>query len=215
MPFFITFEGSEGCGKTTQSQHLAEHLRASGYSVLTTREPGGCVISDAIRSILLDAANTALTQRSELLLYAAARAQHVDEIIRPALATGTIVICDRYIDATVAYQGHGRGLDLDLIGDLNRLATNSVVPDLTLLLDFPVEAGLQRARARNAQAEGDNEDRFERESLAFHHRVRQGYLQLAAQHKRFQIIAAEGSPARIAGRIRQVVDNVISTRETP
>ncbi|MBW6511931.1 MAG: dTMP kinase [Desulfuromonadaceae bacterium] len=215
MSFFITFEGSEGCGKTTQSQRLAEHLRASGYPVLTTREPGGCVISDAIRSILLDAANTALTQRSELLLYAAARAQHVDEIIRPALTTGTIVICDRYIDATVAYQGHGRGLDLDLIGDLNRLATNSVVPDLTLLLDFPVAAGLQRARARNAQAEGDNEDRFERESLAFHHRVRQGYLALAAQHKRFQIIDAEGSPARIAEHIRQVVDNVISTRGTP
>lgn len=215
MSFFITFEGSEGCGKTTQSQRLAEHLRASGYPVLTTREPGGCVISDAIRSILLDAANTALTQRSELLLYAAARAQHVDEIIRPALTAGTIVICDRYIDATVAYQGHGRGLDLDLIGDLNRLATNSVVPDLTLLLDFPVEAGLQRARARNAQAAGDNEDRFERESLAFHHRVRQGYLALAAQHKRFQIIDAEGSPARIAGHIRQVVDNVISTRGTP
>lgn len=214
MSFFITFEGSEGCGKTTQSQRLAEHLRTSGYSVLTTREPGGCVISDAIRSILLDAANTALTQRSELLLYAAARAQHVDEIIRPAITTGTIVICDRYIDATVAYQGYGRGLDLDLIGDLNRLATDNVVPDLTLLLDFPVEAGLHRARARNEQADGANEDRFERESLAFHHRVQQGYLALAAQHKRFQIIDAEGSPTRIAGRIRQVVDNFISTRET-
>ena len=212
MAFFITFEGIEGCGKTTQSRLLAEHLRTCGFSVLTTREPGGCAISDAIRSILLDAANIALTQRSELLLYAAARAQHVDEIIRPALNASTTVICDRYTDATIAYQGHGRNLDRDLIADLNQLATDGVVPDLTLLLDFSVEEGLTRARSRNEQATGANEDRFERESLDFHRRVRQGYLELAANEKRFRVIDASGSVTTIAARIHQVVDDFISVQ---
>lgn len=210
MAFFITFEGIEGCGKTTQSRLLAEHLRTSGFSVLTTREPGGCAISDAIRSILLDAANSALTQRSELLLYAAARAQHVDEIIRPALTAGTSVICDRYTDATIAYQGHGRNLDRTLINDLNRLATDGVAPDLTLLLDFSVEEGLGRARNRNEQATGANEDRFERESFDFHRRVRQGYLELAASEERFRVIDASGSVDTIASRTQQVVDDFIS-----
>lgn len=201
MGFFITFEGIEGCGKSTQLARLAELLQGSGHRVRTTREPGGCPIADAVRRILLDSANHAMDCRSELLLYAAARAQHVAEVIRPALAAGEIVLCDRFSDATLAYQGYGRGLALALIEDLNRIATDGLVPDLTLLLDFPVETGLARARSRNSDRSGPDEGRFEEESLAFHDRVRAGYLTLARNQDRFRVIDATGSMGEVAGRI--------------
>lgn len=207
MSLFITFEGIEGCGKTTQIRLLAERLRTSGREVLVTREPGGCPIADAIRSILLHPGSSALVPRAELLLYAAARAQHVDEVIRPALTRGTLVLCDRFIDATVAYQGGGRGLDPSLIASLNALATDGLLPNLTLLLDMPAEEGLQRARQRNASA--PEEDRFERENLDFHRRVRSGYLQLAAQHERFMVIDATGAVDTVAERIGKAVDAVL------
>ena len=148
MGCFITFEGVEGCGKSTQIRKLAETLTKSGNNVTLTREPGGCDIADKIRAILLDSANAAMVPLAELLLYAAARAQHINEVILPALAKGDIVLCDRFIDATVAYQGHGRGLDLEMINNLNSLAAANCRPDITLLLDCPVATGLERARAR-------------------------------------------------------------------
>ena len=177
---FITFEGIEGCGKTTQVGLLSRMLEEQGKPVLVTREPGGCAIADKIRAILLDADNHALVPLAELLLYAAARAQHVAEVIRPALAEGKVVICDRFTDATMAYQGHGRSLDRDLIRTLNRLAAGGISPDMTILLDCPAEIGLKRALARIETTEGAREERFEQESLRFHRAVRQGYLALAA-----------------------------------
>ena len=205
MGLFITFEGIEGCGKTTQLRRLATVLRDAARPVLVTREPGGCPIADAIRAILLDRTNQLMAPRTELLLYAAARAQHVEEIIVPALAEGQIVLCDRFSDATVAYQGYGRGLAPELIVDLNAFAAGSLVPDLTVLLDFPPEIGLDRARRRNSGSSGPDESRFEEESLEFHRRVRDGYLALAKKHQRFRVVDAQGSEDQVAARIRTVV----------
>lgn len=211
MSCFITFEGIEGCGKTTQIRLLADSLLQSGKRVLLTREPGGCPIADKIRAILLDAHNSEMTPKAELLLYAAARAQHIDEVIRPALASGTIVLCDRFTDATVAYQGYGRGLDQGLIKVLNETATGDCRPDLTVLIDCPVETGLERAIARiEAGSAADSnhlrEERFERESLEFHQRVRDGYLQLAVTYAdRFIQIDGRESVAVIAAKICSAV----------
>jgi dTMP kinase len=189
MGCFITFEGPEGCGKTTQMKLLANCLAEKGSPVVLTREPGGCPIADKIREVLLDAANGGMVPLTELFLYAAARAQHVSEVITPALEAGKIVLCDRFTDATVAYQGHGRQLDLALIEQLNRLATGQLRPHLTILLDCPVEVGLERALARIEATTGAKEERFEQESIQFHHRVRTGYLQLAAaEPDRFVVI---------------------------
>lgn len=201
MAFFVTLEGIEGSGKTTQIRLLANHLQAQGLEVVCTREPGGCPIADAIRAILLDSANSAMVPRAELLLYAAARAQHVEEVIRPALAQGKVVLCDRYTDATLAYQGYGRGLDLNLIAQLNDLASGSLTPELTLLLDFPAETGLARARARNHQSQGTDEGRFEQEALDFHRRIREGYLRVAGGQARFTVIDASGDQDQVADRI--------------
>lgn len=189
MGLFITFEGVEGCGKSTQVRLTTQHLTALGHEVLTTREPGGCPIADKIRAILLDATNREMTSDTELLLYAAARAQHVAQVIRPALKSGKTVLCDRFTDATLAYQGHGRKLDSDLVIELNRIATSGLKPDLTILIDCPVEIGLKRAMARINKTRGLREERFEQESLAFHESVRMGYLALAAaEPDRFLII---------------------------
>ena len=188
MGWFITFEGIEGCGKTTQVVRLAGLLAERGYAVRTTREPGGCPIADQVRSILLDGGNSSMTPLAELLLYAAARAQHVAEVITPTLASGGIVLCDRFTDATLAYQGFARGLDQELIRSLNRLATGDARPHLTILLDCPVETGLGRAISP-VNEHGVKEERFELESRAFHDRVRNGYLSLARQEPdRFVII---------------------------
>jgi dTMP kinase len=205
MAKLITCEGVEGSGKSTQILHLAAHLRSQGREVIVTREPGGCPIADAIRRILLDPSNQQLCATAELLLYAAARAQHVAEVIRPALAKGAIVLCDRYIDATIAYQGFGRGLDLTLIAQLNQVASAGLLPDLTLLFDLPVATGLNRALARNAGAPV-NEGRFEAESLAFHERVRAGYLQGASKEERFTIVDATGTPEQVTARVTRIVD---------
>lgn len=201
MGFFISLEGIEGCGKTTQLRLLAEWLRSAGHAVLTTREPGGCPIADQIRAILLTPQSQALVPRAELLLYAAARAQHVDEVLKPALQAGIIVLCDRYTDATLAYQGGGRGLDPGMITELNTLASGGLSPQLTLLLDLPVEIGLSRATSRN-QTNADQEGRFEQESLEFHRRVQTAYRALAsAEPGRFCRIDACGSVAQVSERI--------------
>ncbi len=206
MSFFITLEGIEGSGKTTQIGFLADWLRQEGHEVVLTREPGGCPIADNVRAILLDPANSAMTSGTELLLYAAARAQHVAEVIRPALQRGALVLCDRFTDATVAYQGYARGLDRALIDSLNEVAAADCRPDLTLLLDLPVENGLDRALERIAATTGDREDRFERESLAFHNRVREGYLALSRQApRRFRVIPADALAEDVATHLRQAV----------
>ena len=189
MGFFITFEGVEGCGKTTQIKLLAELLAARGISAVLTREPGGCKIADKIRAILLDAENSALSPLAELMLYAAARAQHVTEVISPALEAGKIVLCDRFCDATVAYQSFGRGIDRSVIDSLNKHACQGVSPDLTVLFDCDPSIGLERAHRRIEATSGPREERFELEALAFHHRVRSGYLYLAKEEPcRFIII---------------------------
>jgi dTMP kinase len=191
MACFITFEGIEGCGKTTQLRILARRLEGDGHAITVTREPGGCPIADQIRNILLDADNHAITPLTELLLYAAARAQHMAEVVTPALEAGGIVLCDRFTDATIAYQGYGRRLDLAVIDKLNQLATGGMRPDLTVLLDCPAETGLKRAISRINSAPGAREERFELESLQFHQRVRDGYLALAQlEPERFVIIDA-------------------------
>lgn len=189
MGYFITFEGVEGCGKTTQIKLLSELLAARGMHAVLTREPGGCPIADKIRSILLDAENRALSPLAELMLYAAARAQHVTEVIYPALQAGKIVLCDRFSDATLAYQSFGRGIDRGVIDTLNLHACQGVSPDLTILFDCDPRIGLERARQRIEATSGPREERFELEELAFHQRVRDGYQQLAAdQPARFLII---------------------------
>lgn len=209
MSFFITFEGIEGSGKTTQLQYLENHLTGLGYQVVSTREPGGCSIADSIRALLLDPGNNRMIPRAELLLYSAARAQHVAEVIQPALSHGKIVLCDRFSDATTVYQGIGRGLDTEQLAVINRFAANDLVPDMTILLDYPAELGLQRARQRNLENKQEIESRFEMESLDFHKKIRQGYLDLAADKKRSHVIDADGPRDVVASRIAALVDRFL------
>lgn len=188
---FISFEGIEGCGKTTQVMRLADRLEALNISVVTTREPGGTPVGEEVRRVLLDARNKNLSPLAELFLYAADRAQHVQEVISPALAQGKWVLCDRYLDATTVYQGYSRGLDMDLVRLLNKTATGGLLPDMTFLLDCPVEVGLGRALTRNRTMEQEDQGRFEMEEKRFHESVREGYLKLAGTEKeRFVLIDA-------------------------
>jgi dTMP kinase len=190
MGKFVTFEGGEGSGKTTQIKLAADWLRERGIPVLATAEPGGTPLGRKIREILLNRGSWTIGAEAELLLFAAARAQHVRETILPALEAGQWVLCDRFADATLAYQGFGRGLDVEFIRTLNDFSTCSLKPDLTLLFDLPVEAGLERAKKRTAGIRPEAaEDRFEREERTFHGRIREGYLSLAAEEpERFRII---------------------------
>ena len=213
MGYFITFEGVEGCGKTTQIKLLSELMSTRGIRTILTREPGGCPIADKIRAILLDAENSALAPLAELMLYAAARAQHVTEVIKPALSDDKIVLCDRFCDATVAYQSFGRGIDLDVINTLNQYACQGASPDLTILFDCDPAVGLERARKRIEASSGPREERFELEALAFHHKVRAGYLQLASEEPgRFLIIDASAGVDEIFANIsNQVVARLPET----
>ena len=183
--WFITVEGGEGAGKTTQITHIAHWLHERGHTVVQTREPGGTALAEKLREILLDNDNVALSSLSELLLMFASRAQHLDDLIRPALERGETVICDRFTDATWAYQGGGRGLPAEPIATLEHLVHGDLQPDLTLLFDLPVAVGLERAARRGAS------DRFESETLAFFERVRDAYLERAARFpERFVLIDA-------------------------
>lgn len=200
--FFLTFEGIEGSGKTTQAQRVAEALRAGGARVLLTKEPGGTPIGDRVRAILLDPSAVGMDAMTELFLYAASRRQHVVEVIRPSLEAGMVVISDRYTDATLAYQGFGRTLDLEVLRQLNGLATGGLFPDLTLVFDLPEQVGVGRARARNVERSLESEGRFEAEDLRFHRRVREGYLALAvAEPERFAVIDADGSVDEVLQRV--------------
>jgi dTMP kinase len=205
---FVTLEGIEGCGKSTQCRLLAERLEGLGLRVLVTREPGGSELGQTLRRILLSVESADLTRESELFLYLADRSQHVGRTIRPHLDQGGTVLCDRYADSTVAYQGYGRGMDPELLHSLNEVAVGGLWPDLTLLIDLPVEDGLGRAMARNReQSTSASEGRFEAESLAFHGRVRQGYLMLAARHPgRFRIIDGTGTPEEVHRRVWEAAE---------
>lgn len=205
--FFITFEGIEGCGKTTQAKLLGETLRSLNIPVYVTREPGGTRIGDQIRKILLHSENTDLTPLAELLLYEASRAQHVQEVIEPKLHNGMHVLCDRYGDASIAYQGVGRALTVPLVKEANRIATRGLRPDLTLLIDISPETGLSRARARNLKFDfALEEGRFEEEDIVFHRNVREGYLQLAQEEaERFRIIDGSGDVEDVRQQIQAMV----------
>lgn len=215
MTRFITFEGIEGSGKTTQIQMLSNWLEERGLEHLLTREPGGTPIGDQIRRLLLSAANNAMTSTCELLLYAAARAQHVEQVIRPALEDGRLVLCDRFRDATIAYQGFGRGLPLDVVLGLHQVDVLTLAPDLTLLFDIDARTALGRARARDTTKTRD-ETRFEIEGLEFHERVRRGYLELArAEPDRFVVIDASGSVSEVHQRVVREVRLFMETRGAP
>jgi len=186
---FITFEGIEGCGKSTQVKRLVKRLKKISIPVVHTLEPGGTKIGKDIREILLDSGNKNLSPLAELMLYCADRAQHMAEIIMPALERGDWVICDRFFDATTVYQGYARGLDPGLLNILKENVTAGVVPDITFLIDCPVEIGIARALKRNLSEAQSGQDRFEREKMAFHETVRQGYLALAGAEKdRFLVV---------------------------
>ena len=202
--FFITLEGVEGSGKTTQTALVSDALRAAGHRVMVTREPGGTRAGEAIRAIFLDPA-VSLHAAAELLLVLADRAQHVREKLKPALAAGEIVLSDRYSDSTTAYQGYGRGLDLKLLDELNRLASDGAYPDLTIVLDLAVETGLERTRAR-VRGDVRGPDRFEGEQVEFHRRVREGFLTIAREQPgRVRTLDATAPVAEITGRIVEAI----------
>lgn len=208
---FISFEGIDGSGKTTQLRRLAVDLQAHGLNVLTTREPGGTALGTRLRAALLDA-HEQVDPLTELLLYAADRAQHVRSLVRPALEAGRVVLTDRYADATVAYQGAGRGFPMELIAQVIELATGGLMPDITLIFDVPVETGTARTRRRAHQTQQG--DRLDAEDTAFHERVRKAYLELAAaEPQRVRIIDASGSMDETHARMMEIVLPFLRERE--
>jgi dTMP kinase len=203
---FIVFEGIDGSGKTTQLKLLGERLEQRGYRFLYTREPGGTPIGEAVRKILLDPQHNELNPVAEALLYAAARAQHVAQVIKPALLDGQIVLCDRFVDSSLAYQGFARGLSIELLERINEPATAGLRPDLVLLLDFVSAAGLERIAGAGRAA-----DRIEQEDLAFHHKVRDGYFTLAGRDpRRYRVIDANGTIEQIHRDIIGLVEEVLA-----
>lgn len=206
---FITLEGIDGCGKTTQANLLARSLEERGLEVILTRQPGGTRVGESVRDILLANTSVGLASLAELLLYAADRAQHVTELIKPALEAGRIVISDRYTDSTVAFQGYGRGLDLRMIDELNHLATAGLMPDITILLSVTPEAARARFDSRHSKDETQKGmTRFEEESMDFHERVRSGYEKLvAACPERIRVVDASGAREETQ---KKVLDEVLT-----
>jgi dTMP kinase len=202
---FITFEGMDGCGKTTQLRLLASALRGRGQDVVETAEPGGTEIGQQIRRILLDPTSAAIHARTELLLYFASRAQNVEQVIRPALELGSTVLCDRFTDSTLVYQGCGRGLDAATVLQLDAIACQGLKPDTTVLIDIDLETSLARAKKRN-QRIGPAESRIDDESAAFHEQVRKGYLALAASEpQRFAVIDGRADIGVVYARIEEAL----------
>lgn len=204
---FITLEGIEGSGKTTQMRQLSAYLEHRGHSCVSTREPGGTALGEKIRAILLDPASIELVPTAELLLYMADRAQHINSLIKPCLADGKFVLCDRYFDATVVYQGFARGLDTGLICDLHRIIFDDLKPDITFLLDLAPQIGLARAwkQLDNGTRTG-TESRFEEETISFHEKVRDGYLELARhQPKRFRVVDGSRNEKQVQADIRDAL----------
>jgi dTMP kinase len=210
LPLFITFEGVEGSGKTTQIQRLKKYLIQKGIPCKVTREPGGCPIGEKVRKILLNPDHREMVPLSELLLYEAARAQHVKEVIEPFLKKGRVVLCDRFSDATIAYQGYGRKMDLRWIERLNHFSSRGIKPDVTFLLDCPSDVGLKRALKRNRTLRQEKEERFEKEKIQFHQRVRKGYLALAKKEpRRVKVIDTRQGEDNVFNKIRKTVDKLI------
>jgi dTMP kinase len=202
VSLFITFEGGEGSGKTSHTIKLTAGLQKRGVDFIITREPGGTSIGDAIRAILLDTDNTGMSAETELLLYLASRKQHLEEVIKPALKAGKLVLCDRYEDSTLAYQGFARGLGIDNAIELSRKAGIDRIADLTILFDIPPEIGVNRARGRSL----DGVTRFENEELQFHRRVREGFLMLARREpKRFHILDTTKPPEAVEKEVLDIV----------
>ena len=201
---FISFEGIEGTGKSTQAKLLQQGLLGLGYEVILTEEPGGTLISLRVREILLSVDHTNMKPLTELLLYNAARAQHIEEVILPALNRGAVVITDRFTDSTFAYQGYGRGIDLKLLESIDRIATNGLRPDMTMLLDLDVETGLKRNRRINKT------DRLELEDVEFHQRVRKGYHELAAKEpERIKVLDASGGIEELKIVIARIIPDFL------
>ena len=210
MSLFITFEGVEGSGKTTQIKRLKKYLTQKGIPCKVTREPGGCPISEKVRRILLDPNHREMVPMTELFLYEAARSQHVREVISPFLKKGGVVLCDRFTDATIAYQGYGRKMGLKWIERLNLFSSQGIKPDVTFLLDCPTKVGLKRALQRNQTLKQEKEERFEKEKIHFHHRVRKGYLVLAKKDpRRVKVIDTRQGEEKIFEKIQKIVDNVL------
>lgn len=207
---FVTFEGPDGAGKTTQMKMLGEKLTSEGIMVVHTREPGGTRISEEIRKLLLDPSNKEMVSRTEALLYAAARAQHVEEFIRAEVAEGKFVLCDRFTDSTIAYQGYGRGIDLGFLEELNKMAIAGVVPDMTIILDIDPGKGINRIIEKRTVDTGEGQDRIELENMNFHTRVRTGFLELAQRDKvRYKVIDGAMGRDDIHKEIYRLVKEVL------
>jgi len=207
---FITFEGPDGAGKTTQMRMLGKRLESTGRDVVYSREPGGTRISEEIRRVLLDPTYTEIVDRTEALLYAAARAQHVEELIRPAMAARKMVLCDRFTDSTVAYQGYGRGIKIRFLKGLNNMAVAGVTPDLTIILDLDPVEGLNRISNKRAVVSGKGKDRIEMEDIDFHNRVRKGFHKLAAADPgRCKMVNAVGDRDEVHETIWRLVKEVL------
>jgi dTMP kinase len=203
--FFLAFEGGEGTGKTTQLRVLSDDLAGRGFEVVVTHEPGDTPVGQRLRELLLDPA-TSVTAQTEALLYAADRAEHVAHVVAPALARGAIVISDRYLDSSIAYQGYGRGLDIEQVTQTSLWASGGLLPDLTLLLDLDPEVGLRRARGRNGRV-----DRLEGEALDFHTRVREGFLALAGTApQRYAVVDASLAPDQVADDVLAAVNHLLA-----
>ncbi len=196
----ITFEGPDGSGKSTQARLLADYLKTRGYAILLTREPGGTKIGEQIRDLILSTRNASIRHETEALLFSAARAQIVAEVIRPALAAGKIVLCDRYADSTLAYQGYGLGLDLGALRAITRFATGGLVPDLTFYIDLPVQVGIARKRRSEV-------NRLDQKEIAYHERVRAGFLEMVkAEPSRWVVVNGMQSAAEIQSEIRARIE---------
>lgn len=211
--FFITFEGGEGAGKSTQIEGLAASLREAGHDVIVTREPGGSAGAEAVRHVLLSGAAEPFGAAMEAVLFAAARSDHVEQVIRPAIARGAVVLCDRFLDSSRVYQGVTGNLDADFMANLERVTVNGMKPDLTLILDIDPEEGLRRATARRGD---DTPDRFEKEKLSIHRRRRKAFLEIAkAEPQRCVVIDADADPEKVAATILRTVSLAMAEAQSP
>lgn len=209
---FITFEGIEGTGKSTQIHKVKEYFEAQGKEVFLTLEPGGSRVGKELRKMLLHVDNKDITPIAELFLYLADRAQHIAQIVRPELEAGKVVLCDRFADSTMVYQGYGRGLDVPTLKQLNDVAVDGCWPDLTIVLDIDPEIGLKRAMLRNIEdGKAKEEGRFEAEHISFHRRIREGYLTWAAlNHDRIKVADASSTPEDVFERIKAVIEDHVA-----